>query len=89
MGNIPNPFNIGYDRASGAVDRRQIFNASYVYALALYLHSGNTLQRTVLGGWSVSDITVFESGTLLFILDSGSDTLGLGGGTENRPNLVS
>src|ERR1035437_7840236 len=32
LGQLSNPFNAKYDRGSGAMDRRHIFNASYVYA---------------------------------------------------------
>ena len=46
------------------------------------------MERVVLGGWSISGITVAQTGTPQPITYSGSDTLGLGGGTTNRPNLV-
>lgn len=88
-GGISDPFNIAYDRASGSFDRRHIFNASYVYALPFYQRYGNTLQRDVLGGWSISGITLFESGNPLYIQYTGNDVIGLGGGTTNRPNLAS
>jgi hypothetical protein len=45
--------------------------------------------RSVLGGWSISGITVAQKGLPQFINYTGTDTLGLGGGTTNRPNLVS
>jgi hypothetical protein len=86
---LSNPYNAGYDRGSGTLDRRHIFNASYVYALPFYTHTGNALQRTVLGGWQISGVTEAEKGVPQYITYTGSDVLGLGGGTTNRPNLVS
>jgi hypothetical protein len=44
--------------------------------------------RTIAGGWGISGITVFQGGLPLNINYSGTDTLGLGGGTSNRPNLI-
>ena len=96
LAGLSNPFNPAYDRGSDAgtgggegFDRRHIFNASYVFALPFYLKSGNVLQREVLGGWSISGITEVETGTPTYIYYTGPDVLGLGGGTTNRPNLVS
>ena len=88
LNGLSNPYNPKYDQASGGFDRRHIFNASYVYDLPWYQH-GNAFERTVLGGWAISGITQISSGNPLFIRYSGSDTVGLGGGTTNRPNLVS
>jgi hypothetical protein len=89
-----NPYNLRYDRGSGAFDRRNIFNANYVYNLPFYLHSGSILERQVLGGWQISGVTVAESGSPILgsggtLSYNGPDTLGLGGNTTNRPNLVS
>ncbi len=85
---VSNPFNTAYDRGSGTFDQRHIFNASYIYALPFFLHTGNTLERTTLGGWEVSGITSIHTGAPQYITYTGPDTLGLGGGTTNRPNLV-
>ncbi len=89
LNSIPNPFNTRYARGSGAYDRRQIFNASYVYTLPFFLHSSNLPAREILGNWGISGITVFQTGLPQNISYNGTDTLGLGGGTSNRPNLVS
>jgi hypothetical protein len=86
LNGLSNPYNTGYDRASGGLDRRQIFNASFVYALPFYNHSDSVLAREVIGGWSVSGIALFESGIPQVVRYSGGDTVGLGGGTTNRPN---
>jgi hypothetical protein len=88
LNGVSDPYNIGYDRASGAFDRRHIFNASYVYALPWFQTSSSALERDVLGGWSISGITQYTSGNPLYVTYTGPDTLGLGGGTNNRPNLI-
>jgi hypothetical protein len=89
LGVLSNPFDTRYDRGSGAMDRRHIFNASYVYSLPFFTRSSNLVAREVLGGWEVSGITVAESGLPQSITYTGLDTLGLGGGTTNRPDQVS
>jgi hypothetical protein len=89
LGGISDPFNIAYDRGSGSLDRRHIFNANYIYTLPFFGRGSGRLLHNVLGGWQISGITVIESGTPLSITYNGPDTLGLGGGTTNRPDLVS
>lgn len=89
LGGLPNPFNTRYARGSGGFDRRQIFNVSYVYAFPFFQHSSNLAAKEILGDWGVSGVTVAESGVPQTISYNGTDTLGLGGGTSNRPNLVS
>ena len=89
-----NPYNLRYDRGSGAFDRRNIFNANYVYVLPFFLHSGSLLERQTLGGWQISGVTVAESGSPIIgsggtLSYNGPDVLGLGGNTTNRPNIVS
>jgi hypothetical protein len=97
---VSNPFNLEYDRGSGVLDRRHIFNVNYDYALPFF-RSGNALTRTTLGGWEISGVTTAEAGTPAQTYFSGSviapgggaaqtigDTLGLGGGTVNRPNVT-
>ena len=86
---LSNPFNPAYDRGSGSFDRRHDFNANYIYNLPFFSNSSNLLARTTLGGWSISGIVIAESGTPQPITYNGSDSVGLGGGTTVRPNLVS
>ena len=88
LGGLPNPFWISYNKGSGYYDRRHIFNVSYVYALPFGKHSSNVAYKTIVGGWGISGITVFQTGLPLNINYNGTDTLGLGGGTSNRPNLT-
>jgi hypothetical protein len=85
---VSNPFNLAYDRASGLFDRRQIFNVNYIYQFPFFAKSGNAFEKVALGGWELSGITVVQSGIPQPINYNGADTLGLGGGTSNRPNIV-
>jgi hypothetical protein len=90
LNGLSNPFDAGYDRGSDTgFDRRHIFNASYVYALPFFTRSSNFAERAFLGGWEISGITTVEAGVPIRVTYNGPDTLGLGGGTTNRPNLVS
>ncbi len=88
LNSVSNPFDKRYDRGSGALDRRHDFNANYIYNLPYFNHSSNTLERLTLGGWTYSGIVVAETGTPQPLTYNGADTLGLGGGTTNRPDLV-
>jgi len=89
LNSISNPFNAHYDWGSDTgFDRRQVLNISYVYNLPWFTKSSNTAARMILGGWTVSGITFFENGLPQRAAYSGSDTLGLGGGTSNRPDQV-
>jgi Carboxypeptidase regulatory-like domain/TonB-dependent Receptor Plug Domain len=56
---------------------------SVIYTPGIFLHSGNLLERVVLGGWSIDNVAVFRSGTSL--------TPGLGetnAGLALRPDQV-
>ena len=88
LATLNNPFNPAYSKGSGSYDRRHIFNVSYVYALPFAKHTSNVAYRTLAGGWGISGVTVFQTGLPLNVSYNGTDTLGLGGGTSNRPNLV-
>ena len=88
-----NPYDLRYDRGSGQFDRRNIFSVNYVYDLPFFQHTGSYLERAVAGGWQISGVTVAESGLPLVgggsqLTYNGPDTLGLGGNTTNRPNIV-
>jgi hypothetical protein len=88
LNGLSNPFNAAYDRGSGALDRRHIFNANYIYNLPFFAHTGNLIERSALGGWQFSGVTIVQTGTPQPLNYNGGDTLGLGGGTTNRPNQV-
>lgn len=88
LNGLSNPFDRSYDRSSGDFDRRHIAIFSYTYELPFFRSAQSGLVKTLLGGWDVSGITMFETGTPLNITLS-YDNLGLGGGTTSRPNTVS
>lgn len=90
LGSLSNPFNAKYDWGSDTgFDRRHVLNISYVYKLPWFKTSSNALARETIGGWTISGVTFFESGIPTAISYSGNDVLGLGGGTSNRPDLIS
>jgi len=84
---VANPFNLRYNRASGGFDRRHDFNANYIYAIPFFTHSTSAFLRNSVGGWTISGVTVIDTGIPVQITYNGADVLGLGGGTTNRPNL--
>ena len=86
-GLVSNPFDLKYDRGSGLMDRRNIFNANYDYNLPFYGTSSRALLRETLGGWSISGVTQAESGPPVNAFYT-PDVLGLGGGTTSRPDKV-
>ncbi len=89
LNGLSNPYNARYDRGSDTgFDRRNILNVSYIYALPWFRKSENAAARTIIGGWSISGITFVENGIPLRVNYNGPDTLGLGGGTQNRPNKI-
>jgi hypothetical protein len=89
LNTISNPFDARYDWGSDTgFDRRHILNVSYVYGLPWFNKSEHMAARLILGGWTISGISFFESGLPQRPAYTGSDTLGLGGGTSNRPDQV-
>lgn len=78
-GNVPDPFHLdrGYGRSD--FDRRNSFVASWLYRVPV--HFDNHFAQTMLGGWTVSAIHTFESGTPLTFY-AGQDVAldGTGGG---------
>ena len=90
LNGLSNPYNARYDYGSDiSFDHRNIFNASYVYALPWFKSGSNLALRETLGGWQVSGITSVESGLPLQVTYNGSvDTVGLGSNFTNRPNKI-
>lgn len=79
---VSNPFNLQYDRGNSQLDRRHIAVFSYIYELPL-LRNSSGMMKSLVGGWHLSGVSTFETGTPLNIT-YGLDNLGLGGGTTNR-----
>jgi hypothetical protein len=85
--NVSNPFNARWDYGPAGFDRRQISVTSFIYKFPFLQNSGSQAMKTLLGGWELSGIALFESGTPTSI-GAGPDNLGYGGGTSNRANIV-
>jgi hypothetical protein len=86
--NVGNPWNIKYDKASGDYDRRHIINANYIYNLPFFNKNAGLL-KSIAGGWQIAGTLVKETGVPqnVTLNDGGVDTVGLGGGYTNRPNI--
>ena len=86
---LSDPFDPHYDYGSDTgYDQRHIFNMTYVYTLPFFQRTGTLLEREALGGWTLSGITSAHSGLPVPVNYNGADTLGLGGQTTNRAQLV-
>ncbi len=85
-----NPFNLKYDKGSGNLDRRQIFNANYVWDIPIFKNSTG-LAHSILGGWTLSGTVISQTGLPWAGNNSpgngGSDTVGLGGDYTNRADF--
>ena len=58
---VSNPWNLKYDKGSGALDRRQIFSANYIYKLPFFAKS-NGLLHSIAGGWELAGTVIDENG---------------------------
>jgi len=90
LNQVSNPFNLKYDKGSGALDRRHIVSANYVYALPFLLHN-QSVAGSLLGGWQIAGVVAAESGVIINNqgpgLSVGYDPIGLGGDYTNRPDV--
>ncbi|MCU1298732.1 MAG: TonB-dependent receptor plug, partial [Acidobacteriaceae bacterium] len=71
---------INASRGLSDFDRPQRLSVSYVYDLPIFQHATGAV-HAVLGGWSVSGVTIFQSGTPFSIIDSSAGTGFLGAGS--------
>ena len=72
--------NINASRGLSDFDRPHRLTISYFYDLPFY-RGAEGWKGKVLGGWTVSGVTIFQSGTPFSIFDSGSATAFLGAGS--------
>jgi hypothetical protein len=92
LATISNPFNTKYDKGSGALDRRQMLSANYVYNMPFFAKSSG-LVHSVLGGWELAGTIIDEGGLNSSGNNQGPglsisyDPVGLGGNYTNRPNV--
>lgn len=85
--NVGNPFNVRWDYGPAGFDRRQISITSFIYRFPFFRDSANRAAKALAGGWELSGIATFESGTPVSI-GGGTDNLGYGTGTTNRANII-
>jgi len=78
-GNFVDAYNLGLTRASSNFDQRHILNVGYVYDLPFFTNPG--LTHTLFGGWEISGITTFQTGTPFSVSD-GLFGPGIGNGTS-------
>ncbi len=73
-----NAYDLAANRASSSFDIRQMLNISYVYDLPFFKAPGKI--HTFLGGWQLSGITTFQTGTPFSAVNGGaySDNAGSG-----------
>ena len=83
---VSNPWYLKYDKGSGTLDRRNMLSANYMYKLPFFNHS-NGLIHSIAGGWELAGTIIDESGVPVPTSLAGADTIGLGGGYTNRPNV--
>jgi len=74
--------SLANSRGLSDFDRQHRFVVSYRYDLPMF-KSAEGLQKTLLSGWAVSGIAIFQSGTPFSALDSSAGTAFLGGGLES------
>jgi hypothetical protein len=88
--NILYSFDRKREYAPADFDRTHVFTLNYVYDLPR-LENHNAFVKQTLGGWEVTGITRFWSGTPFSVIANGADpgTLDGGGyGTMNRANYI-
>jgi len=72
--------NINASRGISDFNRPHRLSVSYVYDLPFFAHANGAV-HALLGGWAVSGVTIFQSGSPFSIYDSGSGTAFLGQGS--------
>jgi len=90
LAGVSNPWNLKYDKGSGALDRRNMLSANYVYKLPIFSKSSG-FAHSILGGWEMAGTIIDEDGSLPNNSGPGLsinyDSIGLDGGYTNRPNV--
>jgi len=76
--NFVDSYNLQRTWASSNFDQRQILNLGYVYDVPFFTRKG--WGHTLLGGWQISGLTTFQTGTP-FSLSDGLFNAGVGNGT--------
>jgi Carboxypeptidase regulatory-like domain/TonB-dependent Receptor Plug Domain len=80
---VVNTYNPQGSLASSNFDERHVLEASLVYDLPFFTQPG--LMHSVLGGWQISDLTGFQSGTPFSVINTQSaDNAGTGNTVSNN-----
>src|SRR5581483_9417330 len=58
---VSNPWNLKYDKGSGALDRRHILSVDYVYRMP-HLQERSMALRALSTGWSIAGTVIAETG---------------------------
>ncbi|HTT64520.1 MAG TPA: carboxypeptidase regulatory-like domain-containing protein [Bryobacteraceae bacterium] len=92
-GNFVNSYNMRLTRATSNFDQRQILNIGYVLD-APFFNNTKTLAGKILGGWHLSGLTTFQTGTPFSVYaNTGSGIIpgpgvGNGTGTNVYANII-
>ncbi len=84
---ILNTYNVGASRATSNFDEKHVLEVSLVYDLPLFTKPG--LLHSVLGGWQISDLTGFQTGTPFSINNSSGQSRSDNAGTANGVSDIS
>jgi hypothetical protein len=77
-GNFVDSYDLQRTRASSNFDQRHILNLGYVYDVPFFTQKG--IAHTLLGGWQLSGLVTFQTGTP-FSIGDGLFNAGVGNGT--------
>jgi hypothetical protein len=86
-GRVVNNFDIWSDYGPAAWDIPHRLVLSYIYQLPFFRNATQPLVRSLLGGWEVSGVSRFESGTPLNVTIQG-DRANVQGSPGQRPDVV-
>lgn len=84
--NSTNPYDRSRDYGTSDLDLKHVFSFSFT-AQSPYTHSPNRAVSIAAGGWALNGILQLSSG-LPYTVTIGSDPENIGGGLQERPNVV-
>ncbi len=87
-GNFVNSYDLRGNRASSNFDQRQLLNISYSYDLPFFSKPG--LTNKLLGGWQLTGLVTYQTGTPINITNGQfGDNAGVGSGfTGSYPDVI-
>jgi hypothetical protein len=77
-----------YDIGPSGFDRTHNAAVNFIYELPIFRHNSSAVVKSLLGGWQVSGIVIFESGVPLDLHLTGSANNNGLPNTNNRPDRV-